>query len=381
MAPVAGRPDLGAFADARQGEAARHLDRRVEQQLTRDRDTTADRHHVGIEGVERVGDPDPEPLAQGAQGADRLRVAGLGRLDGIVAGHVLPGGGQPPQRGGGSLGGDPRSQVVQDPTRGQGLERAGLRKRDRRRHAVAEVDADQGVAELGRGARRAPVQLPVQHQPAADPRPHREHDQVPDHRLTRFVERLGEGRQVGVVVDEHRQPEALLEHAAEVEVGQVKVDARAHPAGGELDHRGHPDPDGRGASVPHLVDARDDLVHQARGAGDLGGPDEGLAQQGVLERRDGHLGAAQVDANQLATEHGRSIYLPARPGRGGRDRRALPAGFHGPVANVDDARAKRPCLDELQLDSLVQGREVRRAAAEDDRADEEPVLVDEPALD
>src|SRR5439155_13937422 len=51
-----------------------------------------------------------------------------------------------------------------------------------------------------------------------------------------------------------------------------------------------------------------------------------------------------------------------------------------PVAKVDDARAKRHCLDELQVDPLVQGRKVRRAPAQDDRADEEPVLVDETEL-
>src|SRR5207249_1669105 len=44
-------------------------------------------------------------------------------------------------------------------------------------------------------------------------------------------------------------------------------------------------------------------------------------------------------------------------------------------------RAKGPCLDELEVDPLVQGGEVRRASAQDDRTDEEPVLIDEAQLD
>src|SRR5665648_622465 len=59
----------------------------------------------------------------------------------------------------------------------------------------------------------------------------------------------------------------------------------------------------------------------------------------------------------------------------------LQAVLHAPVANVNDARAKRLCLDQLQVDLLVQGREVRRAPAQYDRTDEEPVLVDEAQLD
>src|SRR5215217_103335 len=34
---------------------------------------------------------------------------------------------------------------------------------------------------------------------------------------------------------------------------------------------------------------------------------------------------------------------------------------HGLVANIDDGRAKRPRLGELQVDPLVKGGEVRRA--------------------
>ena len=41
---------------------------------------------------------------------------------------------------------------------------------------------------------------------------------------------------------------------------------------------------------------------------------------------------------------------------------------------------ERPCLDELQVDPLVQSREVGRAPAEHDRTDEEPILIDEAQL-
>src|SRR5712691_2330382 len=52
-----------------------------------------------------------------------------------------------------------------------------------------------------------------------------------------------------------------------------------------------------------------------------------------------------------------------------------------PVAKVDDARAERPCLEQLEVDLLRKGREVSGAAAQHDRADEQPVLVDEVQLD
>ena len=54
--------------------------------------------------------------------------------------------------------------------------------------------------------------------------------------------------------------------------------------------------------------------------------------------------------------------------------------LHAPVAQVDDARAERPRLGQLEVDPLLQRREEPRAAAEHDRADEEPVLVDQAQL-
>jgi hypothetical protein len=48
---------------------------------------------------------------------------------------------------------------------------------------------------------------------------------------------------------------------------------------------------------------------------------------------------------------------------------------------VDHPRGERPRLDELEVDLLAARREVRRAGAEHDRADEQPELVDEAELD
>src|SRR5580700_4674150 len=55
--------------------------------------------------------------------------------------------------------------------------------------------------------------------------------------------------------------------------------------------------------------------------------------------------------------------------------------LHATVAKVDDPGAERPGLEQLELDRAVQRREVRRAAAQYDRDDEQPVLVDEVQLD
>jgi hypothetical protein len=52
-----------------------------------------------------------------------------------------------------------------------------------------------------------------------------------------------------------------------------------------------------------------------------------------------------------------------------------------PVAEVDGAGAERPRLGQLQVELRRQRREVGRAAAQHDRLDELPVLVDEVALD
>src|SRR5271156_265890 len=54
---------------------------------------------------------------------------------------------------------------------------------------------------------------------------------------------------------------------------------------------------------------------------------------------------------------------------------------HATVAKVDDPGTERPGLEQLELDPAIQGREVGCAAAQHDRVDEQPVLVDEVQLD
>src|SRR5215210_2867139 len=51
------------------------------------------------------------------------------------------------------------------------------------------------------------------------------------------------------------------------------------------------------------------------------------------------------------------------------------------VPEVDDLRPEGPRLDELETDPVLEGREERRAGAEDHRVDEEAVVVDEAVLD
>src|SRR4029453_4506079 len=51
-----------------------------------------------------------------------------------------------------------------------------------------------------------------------------------------------------------------------------------------------------------------------------------------------------------------------------------------PVSQIDDAPAERAGLDELQVDPLIEGREEGPAAAQDDRVDEGPELIDQAEL-
>jgi hypothetical protein len=136
-----------------------------------------------------------------------------------------------------------------------------------------------------------------------------------------IVERLRQRRHRGVVVDERRQPQALRKHEAKIEVSEAEVGAGAHPPGCELDHRRNPDADGGRARAAQRVDPGDDLLYQSLGAGDVGGPDERVAQPGILQRRNSHLRAAHVDADQLAIEHRpQSTFPPPADESGGRPR-------------------------------------------------------------
>ena len=70
------------------------------------------------------------------------------------------------------------------------------------------------MAQLPGRARGSAVDLPAQHQTASDPGTYGEHHQILDQRPSPFVERLRHSREGGVVVDEHRQAEPILEHTS-----------------------------------------------------------------------------------------------------------------------------------------------------------------------
>ena len=78
------------------------------------------------------------------------------------------------------------------------------------------------VPELGARADPAALQLPAQHEPAADPGAEREHDHVAG-AAAGAVPRLGEHRAVAVVVDRHREPEPLGHHRRERDVRERQV--------------------------------------------------------------------------------------------------------------------------------------------------------------
>ena len=77
-----------------------------------------------------------------------------------------------------------------------------------------------------------------------------------------------------------------------------------------------------------------------------------------------------VDKGTFAVARGGLARFPgrakAKPGAHASryDPGRLKAVRHAPVAKVNDARAKCACLDQLKVDSFLQGREVGRAAAE-----------------
>ena len=91
-------------------------------------------------------------------------------------------------------------------------------------------------------ADRAAVELVAQDQPAADAGADGQH-----HRLAGPARRagavLGQRGQVGVVVDEHRQAEALGHHVREPDVPEREVDRDHRGAGALVDQRRDPEAD------------------------------------------------------------------------------------------------------------------------------------------
>ena len=122
--------------------------------------------------------PMPEPLAEHADDVLAVHVALARALDRVVAGDLVALGEPAAEERLRVRAGRLEREPVERAAGGERLERAGLREGARvGRRAVGEVEADHRVAQLG-GARRAAVELAVQHEAAADAGADREHDEV-----------------------------------------------------------------------------------------------------------------------------------------------------------------------------------------------------------
>src|SRR5262249_49084169 len=125
------------------------------------------------------------------------------------------------------------------------------------------VHLDRHVTELGAGPGRATVDLAAEDQAAADPGPDRQHHHVVG-AAPGAIQVLGQGRDVGVVVDEDRKPGATTDHLADRQVVDRQVDGRDRDTPVVVDrgrdpeaHRGDPGP-----GLPGLVDLRDQQLDQ-----------------------------------------------------------------------------------------------------------------------
>ena len=124
--------------------------------------------------------------------------------------------------------------------------------------AARPVDVDDDVAELGRRTDRAPVELAVQDEPAADPRAEgEEHHVLGAPAGPEAV--LGERRAVRVVLERDREPEAVGEQVAQRHVLERDVDGGPRPAGSLVDERGDPDAERDDLGIEQLVDRALDL--------------------------------------------------------------------------------------------------------------------------
>ena len=120
------------------------------------------------------------------------------------------------------------------------------------------------------GPDRAAVELAAQDQPAADAGADREH-----HGLAATARRagamLGQRREVGVVVDEHRQAEPLGHHVGEHDVLEREVHGDHRGAGPLIDQAGDAEADrgdlpaGAGARLLDRVDDDVEEVGRRRG--------------------------------------------------------------------------------------------------------------------
>ena len=302
--------------------------RGLEQQVAGGRDAAADDDLLRVEQVDRVGDPDAEPLAEDVEHAQRVGVARLGAVDDVVAGDlaVLL---EPLA--------EERVLLLARLALGEPVERAAggqVLERARQRvlalglgRAVLEVEPDHRVADLA-GAGGAAVEAAVEHEAAADAGADGEHHEVRAHEVALGVERLGERRARRVVLDVDGDAGLVGEQLAQRQVGERDVDAVGDPPGLELDDRRQPDPGrdacrrcagGRSASTScatSLSESRDVGLDQLV-----------RLELAVLERRGGDLRAPDVEPDELALHLELAAAASSRktnsePARGARGRPA-----------------------------------------------------------
>ena len=171
------------------------------------------------------------------------------------------------------------------------------------------VDVDDDVAELGAGAGRAAVELAAEDQPAADPGPDRQHDHVGASRAGAEAV-LGERRDVGVVVDEDRQPEALADQVADRDVDDRQVDGADRDPALAVDRARDPEPDRRGLRTG--VDRASRISASSSSSSSLERAAEGARRWPGWSTRcvgvdhaDEHLRPAEVDADRRPHVDGR----------------------------------------------------------------------------
>ena len=232
--PVAepGRADLEHRAVAAAGElGGEGRADRVEQQVAGLADAAADHDDRRVEHGGQGGDALAEPAAQLGELLDGERVAVL-RRRAVISGPVIASG-SPPARSSRSPASSepPRAAARASRTSAEPLAYCSRQPRlpQPHRHAVRH---DPQVADLGADAEGAAVQRAVEHDAAADAGADGDQQQVVD--VVAGAEgELAPRRGVGVVLDDDRQVDALLELGPEVDVAPGDV-GREHDHGARL---------------------------------------------------------------------------------------------------------------------------------------------------
>ena len=172
-----------------------------------------------IEDVDQVGDrhPEPRPISAIASIAAGSPSWASSVTSGPISSTALGHG--PAEARIRALRREPARLAGQ---RGAGRERLHAAAAGAVALARRAVHLDHHVADLARGAERAPVELAAQDQAAGDAGPERQDDRVA-RAPGRAGAVLGDRASVGVVVDEHRQAEPLGHHVGERDVGQRQV--------------------------------------------------------------------------------------------------------------------------------------------------------------